>query len=219
MSQPLYIFDLDETLIGADSSMLWHQFLVEKGIVTDSNFLAEDKRLMGLYAAGDLDMPEYLNFAMAPLAKLTKAQVDNLVDECVEQHIMPTVFPQAQQLLAQLKQDNITTVLISATVSFIVKKVAIKLGIEHAMGIDMQVEDGCYTANILGVASYRDGKVIRLQSWLAEQTEVYSDSYFYTDSINDLPLCLFSHYPHVVNPCPQLADHAQAQNWPQLIWK
>ena len=67
MSQPLYIFDLDETLIAADSAMLWHQFLVEKGIITDSNFLAEDKRLMSLYSAGKLDMPEYLNFAMAPL--------------------------------------------------------------------------------------------------------------------------------------------------------
>ena len=87
------------------------------------------------------------------------------------------------------------------------------------MGIDMQIKGGCYTSNILGIASYRDGKVFRLQSWLAEQTSVYSDSYFYTDSINDLPLCLFSQYPHVVNPCPQLARHAQSQNWPQLIWK
>ena len=84
MSQPLYIFDLDETLINADSSMLWHRFLVEKRIVTDDNFLAEDKRLMSLYSAGKLNMPEYLNFTMAPLAQLTKEQVDSLVDECVE---------------------------------------------------------------------------------------------------------------------------------------
>jgi len=218
MSQPLYIFDLDETLINADSSMIWHRFLVEKNIVTDSNFLAEDRRLMSLYSAGKLDMPTYLNFSMTPLTKLTKEQVDSLVDECVEKYIMPTVFPQAQQLLAQLKQDNITTVLISATVSFIVKKVANKLGIEHAMGVDMLVESGCYSANILGVASYREGKVTRLESWLAEQTEIFTDTYFYTDSINDLPLCLFSQYPHVVNPCPQLARYAQTENWPQLAW-
>lgn len=218
MSQPLYIFDLDETLIGADSAMLWHQFLVTKGVITDPAFLAEDQRLMALYSAGELDMPTYLDFAMAPLVKLTKDQVDSLVDECVEKYIMPTVFPQAQQLLAQLKQDHITTVLISATVSFIVKKVAKKLGIAHAMGIDMLVENGSYSANILGIASYREGKVIRLESWLAEQTEIYGERYFYTDSINDLPLCLFSQYPHVVNPCPQLARYAQQQNWPQLTW-
>jgi len=218
MSQPLYIFDLDETLINADSSMLWHRFLVEKSIVTDSNFLAEDQRLMRLYAAGKLDMPAYLNFSMAPLAQLTKEQVDSLVDECIEKYIMPTVFPQAQQLLAQLKQDNITTVLISATVSFIVNKVAKQLGIEHAMGVDMLVENGSYSANILGVASYREGKVTRLESWLAAQSQVYGERYFYTDSINDLPLCLFSHYPHVVNPCPQLARYAEEKNWPQLAW-
>lgn len=219
MSQALYIFDLDETLINADSAMLWHQFLVTKGVITDPDFLAEDDRLMALYSAGKLDMPEYLNFAMAPLARLPKEQVDSLVDECVEKCIMPTVFPQALQLLAQLKQDNITTILISATMSFIVKKVAEKLGVTHAMGIDMVIEDGHYSANILGVASYREGKVIRLQAWLAEQTTVFTDSYFYTDSINDLPLCLFSRYPHVVNPCPQLAAHALAQNWPQLAWQ
>jgi len=218
MSQPLYIFDLDETLINADSAMLWHQFLVSKGVITDPEFLTEDQRLMTLYSAGELDMPAYLNFAMAPLAQLSKEQVDTLVDECVEKHIIPAVFPQALQLLAQLRQDNITTVLISATVSFIVKKVALKLGIAHAMGIDMLVENGHYSANILGVASYREGKVTRLKAWFAEQTQVYDDTYFYTDSINDLPLCLFSRYPHVVNPCPQLASHAQSQNWPQLAW-
>ncbi|QUM78036.1 HAD family hydrolase [Moritella sp. 24] len=218
MSKPLYIFDLDETLIGADSSVLWHQFLVQKGIITDPTFLAEDARLMALYAAGKLDMPEYLHFSMAPLASLTQAQVDSLVDECVEKCIMPTVFPQATQLLEQLKQDGITRILISATVSFIVKKVAAKLGMEHAMGIDMLVEDDHYSANILGVASYREGKVIRLESWLAEQTEIFTDIYFYTDSINDLPLCLFSQYPHVVNPCPQLTNYAQEKKWPQLSW-
>lgn len=218
MSQALYIFDLDETLIAADSSVLWHQFLVSKGIITDPTFLAEDQRLMALYSVGKLDMPEYLNFSMAPLAKLSKDQVDNLVDECVEKHIMPTVFPQALQLLSQLKQDKITTVLISATVSFIVKKVASKLGIEHAMGVDMLIENNRYTANILGVASYREGKVTRLQSWLAKQTTIFTDTYFYTDSINDLPLCLFSNYPHVVNPCPQLARYAKNQSWPRLNW-
>ncbi|MGC3834887.1 HAD family hydrolase [Moritella viscosa] len=218
MSQALYIFDLDETLIGADSSVLWHQFLVKKGIITDPTFLIEDQRLMTQYSAGQLDMPTYLDFAIAPLAKLPKEQVDSLVDECVEKYIMPTVFPQALQLLAQLKQDNITTVLISATVSFIVKKVAKKLGIEQAMGIDLLIENGHYSANVLGVASYRKGKVTRLESWLAEQTESFADLYFYTDSINDLPLCLFSQYPHVVNPCPQLARYAETQHWPQLTW-
>jgi HAD superfamily hydrolase (TIGR01490 family) len=218
MSQPLYIFDLDETLIGADSAILWHQFLVTKGIITDPDFLEEDQRLMALYSAGELDMPEYLNFSIAPLTQLPKEEVDRLVDECVEKHIMPTVFPQALKLLAQLKQDNITTVLISATVSFIVKKVAKQLGIPHAMGIDLLVENGCYSANIMGAPSYREGKVTRLESWLTEQTEVFTETYFYTDSIDDLPLCLFSQYPHVVNPCPQLASYAETQHWPQLTW-
>lgn len=218
MKQPLYIFDLDETLIAGDSAMLWHQFLVKKGIITDLLFLAEDRHLMALYAEGKLDMLEYLDFAMAPLRHLTKVQVDELVDECVQTCILPTLYPQARQLLDELKQANITTLLISATVSFIVHKVARKLGIQHAMGIDMQVKNGGYSAEVVGIATYREGKVKRFQSWLAEQEVAYGTTYFYTDSINDLPLCEYAQHPRVVNPCPQLQLHAEEKGWQQLAW-
>jgi HAD superfamily hydrolase (TIGR01490 family) len=218
MKQPLYIFDLDETLIAGDSAMLWHQFLVKKGIITDLFFLAEEQHLMALYAEGKLDMLEYLDFTMAPLQHLAKAQVDELVDECVQTCILPTLYPQARQLLDELKQANITTVLISATVSFIVHKVARQLGIQHAMGIDMQIKNGGYSAEVLGIASYREGKVKRFQAWLAEQNVIYGATYFYTDSINDLPLCEYAQHPRVVNPCPQLQLHATAKGWQQLAW-
>ncbi|USD35013.1 MULTISPECIES: HAD family hydrolase [Vibrio] len=218
MSQPLYVFDLDETLINADSAMLWNEFLVEKGIVNDANFLAEDQRLMQLYAQGQLNMDDYLNFAMAPIAHLPIEDVQMLVEECVDKWIVPKQFRQSIPLLAELHQQGKQTLIISATVSFLVEAVAQHLGVEHSMGIDLVTTDNRYTAEISGVPSYREGKVTRLEQWLSVQAEPYSEIHFFTDSINDLPLCERADFVYLINPCPKLRAISERPNWVVLHW-
>lgn len=218
MSTPLYVFDMDETLINADCAMIWNEFLVEKGIAADAGFIAEDQRLMGLYADGKLDMEDYLNFSMAPLADMPKADVDALVAECVESHILAQQFNQSKTLIAQLQRDNIDMVIISASVTFLVQAVGRRLGIPVALGIDLVESNNRYTSQILGVPSYREGKVIRLNQWLAAQDKDYSEVHFFTDSINDLALCEHADFAYLVNPCPKLKAHANQPNWTILSW-
>lgn len=218
MPTPLYVFDMDETLINADCAMIWNTFLVEKGIVTDTGFIDEDQRLMGLYAEGKLDMEDYLNFSMAPLAAMPKPDVDALVAECVESHILALQFNHSKTLIAQLKRDNIDMVIISASVTFLVQAVGRRLEIPVALGIDLVESNNCYTSQISGVPSYREGKVTRLNQWLAAQEKDYSEVHFYTDSINDLALCEHADFAYLVNPCPRLRAHANQPNWTVLSW-
>jgi HAD superfamily hydrolase (TIGR01490 family) len=218
MSKPLYVFDMDETLVNGDAAMLWNAFLVEKGIVSDPSFIEEDQRLMGLYSQGELDMEDYLAFAMEPLANLTTQQVNALVEECVESKILPKLFTQTLPLIEQLKRDEIDMLIISASVTFLVEVVGRKLGIEHALGIDLVEQQARYTSKIKGVPSYREGKVTRLEQWIAKQSNRYSDIHFYTDSINDLPLCEYADYTYLVNPCPRLRALADRPNWQILDW-
>lgn len=218
MTKPLYVFDLDETLIKADSAMIWNEFLVEKGIVDDESFLTEDQRLMALYSQGKLDMDDYLKFAMAPIAHLSLGEVEKLVNECVDKGIAPKQFQQSIPLLEQLNKQGVDTLIISATVSFIVEAVARHLGVEQSMGIELVTEDDRYTAKVSGVPSYREGKVTRLEQWLSARDETYSEIHFYTDSINDLPLCERADYAYLVNPCPRLKAIADRPNWTILHW-
>ncbi|KFI11166.1 HAD-IB family hydrolase [Vibrio coralliilyticus] len=218
MTKPLYVFDLDETLIKADSAMIWNEFLVEKGIVDDASFLTEDQRLMALYSQGKLDMDDYLKFAMAPITHLSLGEVEKLVNECVDKWIAPKQFQQSIPLLEQLNKQGVDTLIISATVSFIVEAVARHLGVEQSMGIELVTEDDRYTAKVSGVPSYREGKVTRLEQWLSARDETYSEIHFYTDSINDLPLCERADYAYLVNPCPRLKAIADRPNWTILHW-
>ncbi|MGL5758539.1 HAD-IB family hydrolase [Plesiomonas sp.] len=218
MSTPLYVFDLDDTLIDGDCAMIWNAFLAEKGIATEHNFVEEDKRRMALYAQGKMDMAEYIAFAMQPLAHVPIATVQVWAEECVSRLIVPKHFAQASTLIEQLKKHDVALLIISASVSFLVKTVAQHLGIEHALGIDLVKKQGCYSGEIEGIASYREGKVLRLQQWLSEQNATYCSIHFYTDSINDLPLCQHADFAYTVNPCAQLKAQAEQQGWPILNW-
>ncbi|HDM8042595.1 TPA: HAD family hydrolase [Vibrio campbellii] len=218
MSKPLYVFDLDETLINADCAMIWNEFMVEKGIATAPNFIEEDKRLMGLYAEGKMNMEDYLTFSMKPLENMPIEQVNALVEECVENHILVKLFPQAKTLIEQLLRDEIDMVIISASVTFLVEAVGRRIGIPNALGIDLVVADNRYSAEIDGIPSYREGKVTRLKQWLETQPDNYSEIHFYTDSNNDLPLCEYANYAYLVNPCPRLKEHTDRPNWTVLSW-
>lgn len=218
MSKPLYVFDMDETLINADCTMIWNEFLVEKGIATEPNFIEEDLRLMGLYAEGKMDMEDYLTFSIKPIENMPIEQVNALVEDCVENHILTKQFPQAKTLIEQLSRDDIDMVIISASVTFLVEAVGRRIGIPNALGIDLVVADNRYSAEVDGIPSYREGKVTRLKQWLETQPDNYSEIYFYTDSINDLPLCEYADYAYLVNPCSRLKEHADRPNWRVLSW-
>lgn len=218
MPKSLYVFDMDETLINADCAMIWNQFMVEKGIATQPDFIEQDQRLMKLYAEGKMDMEDYLQFSIAPLANMPIKHVNTLVEECVESRILTKQFAQSKALIEQLSRDGIDMVIISASVTFLVEAVGRRLGIHSALGIDLVERNDYYTAEIAGVPSYREGKVTRLKQWLDAQPKAYNEIHFYTDSINDLPLCEYADYAYLVNPCPQLAQQATHHNWPVLKW-
>lgn len=219
MSRPLVVFDLDHTLISVDSSSLWSRYLVRHGIATASNFLQSEEELMAAYARGEMDIQNYVTVIMKPLEKIPINQVDDIVVDFVDSDIMPRVYPQAWQLIQSLQQQEQKILIISASVSLLVRAIASRLAITDAIGIDVIIKDGYYSDRINGVASYQQGKVTRLQQWLKDNPDYSGELTFYTDSINDLPLCQHANVVFVVNPCQRLAQAANRGHWPVLAWQ
>jgi len=218
MPKALYIFDLDETLINGDSSMLWNQFIFEHQLVKSDNFLNEDRRLMGLYAKGIMSIEEYLTFSLAPLSTIPVEQVDRLAEQCIMERILPRLYPEAEKLIQRLGDQQQDMLVISATVAFLVNRIAEKMGITYSMGIDLKQFHGCYSHEIDGIATYQEGKVLRLKQWLHNHNDHYDEIHFYTDSINDLPLCEHADFAYLVNPSEKLTALANRPNWQTLNW-
>ena len=75
------------------------------------------------------------------------------------------------------------------------------------------------TGAIHGVPSFREGKIERLLEWLAQRGLNLSDfreSWFYSDSLNDLPLLQRVSHPVAVDPDPTLKSHAESHGWPVI---
>lgn len=220
MKPQLYIFDLDHTLISTDSNSIWNQFLVDRGLITDQEkFLQQEQENMVLYAQGKMQANDYIQKTIQPISHLSTTQIDQMAWQCIHQRILPYVYPDARHLINRLQQQRQPILIISATVSFLVEKIAQQLAIPHALGINLKTHNGCYLPEISGIPSYQAGKVTRLQQWLAEHPRLNGEIHFYTDSINDLPLCQYADHTWLVNPCPLLQTHNHQAGWPVLQWK
>lgn len=218
MQNQLAIFDLDDTLIQGDSSVLWTQYLWDKQIIRDPQFVEADKAMMAQYNAGTLDMPTYLRFNLQTLANVKVEQVDIWLDDFVQTVILPRIYPEAIRTIANYRAKGLPIIVISATVAFIVKKIADQLNADVAMGIDIKQKDGCYTREIDGIPTFKEGKVKRLLAWVRHQPITDAYVYFYTDSANDLPMCQFADETFIVNGDSRLLQAATENNWPQYTW-
>ncbi|MBG3081943.1 HAD family hydrolase [Proteus mirabilis] len=214
----LAVFDLDETLLAGDSSRLWTRYLWENKRVTDPAFLQLDEQMIADYYAGKLDMSQYLNQHLSHYKKYNIEEINQWIIDFTKTIIKPLLYPQGISIIAQYQQKNIPVIIISATVSFLVQAIAKQLNADVSMGIDMQIKDNHYTGYIEGIPTFREGKVIRLNQWRTENNIKNSYINFYTDSINDLPLCYQADNVITVNADQQLAQISAEKGWKQCHW-
>jgi HAD superfamily hydrolase (TIGR01490 family) len=213
----LALFDLDNTLLAGDSDFEWAQFLIEQGVLDREVYEARNQAFYDQYKAGTLDIHEFLDFQLKPLSRHPREQLDAWHRDYLARRIVPMVAPGTPQLLARHRND--VCVIVTATNSFVTRPIADHLGIEHLIATEPEQIDGRFTGRVAGTPSFREGKVSRLMDWLSAQGLSWQDveeSWFYSDSLNDLPLLAQVHHPIAVDPDPTLRAHAKAHGWPVM---
>ena len=210
----LAIFDLDNTLIGGDSDYSWGEFMVAQKRVDRDHYQAKNRQFYADYEAGKLDVVAYLEFALEPLSQMTGEELSALHNQFMEEVIQPILLPAANHLLQRHRNRGDRLLVITSTNRFIVEPICHALNIHELLASEPEVIDGRYTGKVSGTPTYQQGKVTRLHQWLDEQNESLTDAYFYSDSINDLPLLLEVDNPVAVDPDDALRREAETRNWP-----
>lgn len=213
---PLALFDLDNTLLAGDSDYLWGRHLVAQGVVDGAAYEAANQRFYDDYRAGCLDIDAFLRFALAPLRDHALADLERWRAQFLVQAIDPLITPAAQALVERHRAAGDTLLVITATNRFVTAPIAARFGIEHLIATEPARDATGFTGGVVGLPAFREGKVERLQEWLAATGADLVGSHFYSDSINDLPLLERVDHPVAVDPDPQLAAIANARGWPVL---
>jgi HAD superfamily hydrolase (TIGR01490 family) len=215
----LALFDLDNTLLAGDSDYEWGQFLVDRGILDREAYEAQNQAYYGQYAAGTLDIHEYLGFALRPLAEHTPTDLGRWHAEFMASRILPMVTAEARALVDGHAQRGDLCAIVTATNSFVTAPIAREFGVLHLIATEPECRDGRFTGRVAGTPCFREGKVLRLDQWLSGQGRrlgEFAQSSFYSDSHNDLPLLERVSRPVAVDPDEELAREAARRGWERI---
>ena len=209
----LALFDLDNTLIAGDSDHLWGDFLVSQGRVDATEHKALNAHFYDQYKNGELNIDEYLAFALGPMTGMTKEALVPIQRQFIQDHIEPILLDAAFALLEQHRALGDTLVIITATNTLVTQPIADRLGVEHLIGCEAEIIEGCYTGKPTGVPSFAQGKVSRIQTWCEENKKSMENAVFYSYSHNDLPLLRTVDRAVAVDPDDRLREEAVRQGW------
>ncbi|HEA51207.1 HAD family hydrolase [Marinobacter antarcticus] len=209
----LAIFDLDNTLLAGDSDHAWGEFLVEEGIVDAETYRKSNDRFYQDYLNGELDILNYLGFALQPLSIHSMDKLLEWRATFMDKKVQPMLLQKAEALLNSHRERGHTLMIITATNRFVTEPIANILNIEHLIATEPEMVNGRYTGAIAGTPSFQEGKVTRLNDWLSANDETLEGAWFYSDSHNDLPLLKKVTNPIAVDPDPTLEKHARNQGW------
>lgn len=211
----LAMFDLDNTLLKGDSDHAWGEFLVEKALVDPIRYKEANDRFFTQYKDGTLDIHEFLSFSLKPLAEFSPQHLSELHNEFMQTKIIEMILPNAIKLIELHRKRGDKLMIITATNRFVTGPIAAHLNIDTLLASEPEVISGHYTGKLSGIPCYRTGKIDNLNQWLAQNPSfTLEDSYFYSDSHNDIPLLSLVTHPFAVDADEQLIEHAEKHNWP-----
>jgi hypothetical protein len=219
----LALFDLDSTLLPCDSDYEWGQFLARIGVVDGEDYAKKNERFYQDYKDGKLDIHAFLRFSLKPLAEHSRAQLKEWHDAFMKEVINGQLRQEAIDLVKRHQDAGDLCCVITATNSFVTRPIVESFGIQHLVATEPATIDdnpsADFTGEVKGTPNFREGKIQNLHDWLATHQLSFNKmprSYFYSDSINDLPLLEEVSNPVATNPDDRLRNEAIKRNWPIL---
>ena len=213
----LCLFDLDDTLLPFDSDHAWGEFVIGLGWADGAAFRARNDAFFADYRAGTLDIHAYVAFSTQPLQVRDAATLAAAQARFMREVIAPRITPAALDLVRRHRERGDLIALVTATNDFVTAPIAAAFGIGHLIAVRLERDAaGTITGRIDGTPSFREGKVARVDEWLAGLGQRWSDfasSAVYSDSINDLPLLERASLPVATNPSAPLEALARERGW------
>jgi HAD superfamily hydrolase (TIGR01490 family) len=221
----LALFDLDNTLLAGDSDFEWAQFLIGKGVLDREVHEARNVEFFEQYKAGTLDIHAFLDFQLAPLSRHPRSELDAWHREFLDTRIRPAISAAARALVAKHAAAGDLLAIVTATNSFVTGPIAREFGIPHLIATIPAQQDGRFTGQPRGTPAFREGKIERVDAWLESLglwLGGFEQSWFYSDSHNDLPLLEKVTHPVAVDADETLMQAAVQRGWPRIslrAWK
>lgn len=213
----LCLFDLDHTLLPLDSDHEFGEFLIRQGLADGIEYRRRNDGFYQQYCDGTLVLGDYIQFTTSIWRQLDAGAQLALQQAFMDDVIFPAMKPQAVELVEKHRAMGDLIAIVTATNEFVTRPIADAFDVPELLAVKLARDDlGRVTGDIDGIPSFREGKITRVEQWLADQGRQLSDFErvsFYSDSPNDLPLLERANDPVATNPSPALETVARERGW------
>ena len=210
------LFDLDHTLVPFDSDYEWGEFTITLGWRDGVEFRRLNTGFFEQYKAGTLDLHEYVRFATSAIREQGATNSIAAHARFMRAVVQNGIKKQALDLVRQHADAGADVVIVTATNEFVTRPIADAFGVKNLIAVELERDaQGQLTGEIKGTPSFREGKVTRVTQWLADRALDWNgvETWFYSDSMNDLPLLEKATHPVATNPDERLRALAKARGW------
>lgn len=206
-------FDFDGTIIFGYSATKFLREQIKRGDVKFSQ-LPELLRIMTKFGLGSIDFSAMMTETSGTLKGIEEQEYLQFGEELYLNHLAKLIYPESRALIeAHLKKGH-TVGLVSAATPYQVIAAARDLRIPHVMCTQLEVKDGRFTGEVIHPTCYGEGKVAAAEKIVHAAGIDPSQSYFYTDSDEDIQLLEYVGKPRPLNPNSRLRSIARGRGWP-----
>jgi HAD superfamily hydrolase (TIGR01490 family) len=206
-------FDMDKTLIAENSGTLYMKHQYERGEVGAWD-LAKGVAAYLQYKVGILDIQSFTRDAVSVLRGRQVEELRREAQQLFEAKVVQALYPEAERLVREHQEQGHVVAIVSGATEFVVRPLAERLGVDHFLYTRLEVEDGAFTGRVVEPICFEEGKIYWLEQFIDEHGIDLAKSWFYTDSVTDLPLLELVGHPVVTNPDPMLYRTAVRRRWP-----
>jgi HAD superfamily hydrolase (TIGR01490 family) len=213
----LCLFDLDHTLLPLDSDYEFCNFLIQKKCFDAENFKKQNESFFNDYQLGVLNIHAYTDFATSIWRHLPLMEQSALISKFIDEIIRPAIKSSVIDLIRSHQTKGDLVAVITATNEFVTRPITDLFGIQHLLAVELEKDkNGNFTGKIQGIPSFQEGKITRVLEWILKlgySWNFFEKTYFYSDSMNDLPLLTYVSHPIATNPSVNLAKIAHQKKW------
>lgn len=205
-------FDIDHTLISADSGMLFVRYLVNRGLMAWTELLGPAYYTV-LYRLNVLDINAVYRRYQQRVRGRTHAEMQQVCAECYATMVRPRIYSTMAAKVREHQAAGHIVALLSSATTYVAEPLAHELGVKHLLVNRLIVEDGRLTGEAVLPLCWGEGKRHWVERFVPQHDIDLAQSYFYSDSIADLPVLSLVGHPRAVNPDRLLRRHARRRGW------
>jgi putative phosphoserine phosphatase/1-acylglycerol-3-phosphate O-acyltransferase len=206
-------FDFDGTLIAGFSATVFLKEQVRRGDVSPYEFL-EMLSAVAQFSLGGMGFSGLMSSAAQFMRGVREQDYIEFGEELFEQQISRKVYPESRALVRAHQARGHTVAIISSATPYQVEPMARDLDVEHVVCSRYEVKDGVFTGGIMRPLCFGPGKVLAAEKLAGEYGIDLSQSFFYTDSDDDIELLERVGKPQPLNPNTKLTEISEREGWP-----